>query len=137
MIACMEPLSLVRAFVTVFAVALTCNAAEISLRFEPNVGQTDPSVSFFSRWTSHALFLTRTGSTLRTPSAVWKVEFAGANPGAVLAGRDPVPTASHYLVGRADKWHNGSRSYARVEYQDLYPGVSLAYSGDQERIVYD
>jgi hypothetical protein len=45
---------------------------------------------------------------------------------------------TNYLIGNDPrKWRTGLRSFAEVEYRDVYPGVDLVYYGNQRRLEYD
>jgi len=53
-------------------------------------------------------------------------------------GREELPGKSHYFIGNEPKkWRTDVPQYARVEYQDVYPGVSLTYYGNQGQLEYD
>ncbi len=130
-------IKVIRAFLAFSALALASNGTESDLRFELNVGQTAPAVSFLSRWSGNVLFLTPSGATLRTRDSVWKMDFVGANPGVEAIGLQSLPNQTHYLTGIQAQWHTGIPSYGRVEYRNVYPGVDIIFSGDQGRLQYD
>jgi hypothetical protein len=123
----------------------------LPLRFEPNHGQTDERVKFLARGTGYALFLTSTESVLvlRTPegahaagpsrpSKVLRMKLLSGDAHANIAGREELPGKSHYFKGKdAKKWRTNVPQYARVEYQGVYPGVSLMYYGNQGQLEYD
>jgi hypothetical protein len=115
----------------------------LPLHFEPNDGQTDPGVKFLARGSGYTLFLTSTESVLvlRRPEAagsVVRMRLLGSNPRPAIEGRGELPGKSNYFLGRdRNRWRTNVRQYARVEYQDVYPGVSLAYYGDQGHLEYD
>src|SRR3954454_18791616 len=50
----------------------------LPVRFEPNLGQTDPRVSFISRDADHTLLLTRSGAVLKLRDGAVSMTFAGA-----------------------------------------------------------
>jgi len=90
------------------------------------------------------LFLTPTESVLvlRKPNAaspaVVRMKLVGANPRAVVAGRAELPGTSNYFIGNdPSKWRTNVPQYARVEYEDVYRGVNLAYYGNQWQLEYD
>ncbi len=135
----MMAIKVIRALLAFCTLALASDGtgAGSSLRFELNVGQTSPTVSFLSRWSGNALFLTPSGAILRTPDSVWKMDFVGANPAVEAIGLQSLQRQAHYLIGTQEQWHTEVPSYGRVEYRNIYPGVDIIYSGDQGRLQYD
>jgi hypothetical protein len=70
--------------------------------------------------------------------AALRMRLLGANPHPQIEGLDPLPGKSNYFVGNDPaKWHADIPTYARVKYQDVYPGVDLVYYGNQGRFEYD
>jgi hypothetical protein len=66
------------------------------------------------------------------------MEFAGANPQARTSGDGTLPGKVNYLVGcDPAQWRTGVATYAKVRVQELYPGISLVYYGNQQRLEYD
>jgi hypothetical protein len=117
---------------------------ELPLHFEANQGQTDRQVKFLARGSGYGLFLMPTESmlVLRKPNAaspaVVRMKLVGANPRPLVAGREELPGKSNYFIGNDPrKWRTNVPQYARVEYQDVYPGVNLAYYGNQRQLEYD
>lgn len=138
--------------------------SNLPLTFEPNQGQTAPEVAFVSRGSGYALFLTPTEAVLSLTkparlagpaerpskladapstspgitSAVVRLGLVGANPVPRIAGLDPLPGRSNYFIGNdAQKWTVGVPQFARVEYEDVYPGVDLVYHGSRGELEYD
>src|SRR3989475_12068560 len=135
---------------------------KLPLYFEANRGQTDAQVKFLSRGGRHVLFLTPTEAVLilttatqeandKSPTRVGKpgrleegtrtvlrMTFAGANPMPRLAGLDELSGKANYFLGNEPtKWRTNVPTYARVRYEDLYPGVDLVYYGNQRQLEYD
>jgi hypothetical protein len=134
----------------------------LPLHFEANQGQTAEQVKFLARGSGYTLFLTSTESVLvlrspevggpgnrvtpgkavtskrSTPSAVLRMKLLGANPRPAVEGREELPGKSHYFIGADRKrWRTNVPQYARVEYREVYPGVSLTYYGNQGQLEYD
>ena len=66
------------------------------------------------------------------------MQLAGANRAASATGAGPLPGKSNYFVGNDPaKWHRDIPQFARVRYQDVYPGVDLVYYGNQGQLEYD
>lgn len=120
--------------------------AALPLIFEPNQGQTAAHVKFLAQGAGYGLFLDSTGATisLRDHSAqkavpdVIRMELVGANTGAMASGDDRLPGASNYFLGNdSSKWRRNIPHFARVRYQDVYPGTDLVFYGNQGRLEYD
>ena len=116
----------------------------LPLMFEPNVGQTDPSVKFVARGAGYSLFLTNEGAvmTLRaghdSGSETIGMKFAGANPSPALSGDDPLPGKSNYFMGNdPSRWHSNVPQFGRVRYENVYPGINLLFYGNQGHLEYD
>ena len=138
---------------------------KLPLRFEANHGQTDLRVKFLSRTGGYTLFLTGdeavlalsgkkastnkanivgTAHTLQSGTAatkaggVLRMKLRNANPVANVTGVDELAGTSNYFIGNDPaKWHTDVPTYAKVQYQDAYPGIALAYYGNQGRLEYD
>jgi uncharacterized repeat protein (TIGR01451 family) len=108
------------------------------LAFETNEGQADETVKFLARTGRHQLLLTSDAAILRSPQGTIRIEFAGANESAKVAGVDPLPGQRNYLLGNDRKnWHTGIPTHQRVLYTDLYPGIDLTFYGNQSEFEYD
>jgi hypothetical protein len=142
------------------------NYGHLALAFEANNGQTDASVKFVSRGTGYSVFLTSGGMvlSLRPQESVLPVVSNGAsksqptsnkissgtadttmifnlvgaatNPKAV--GEEPLSTKVNYFIGRdPSKWQTNVQTYAKVRYQNVYPGIDLLYYGNNRQVEYD
>jgi hypothetical protein len=136
---------------------------KLPLQFEANRGQTDPQVKFLSRGAGYTLFLTSTEAimvfTSSEPRAaraealkptskaeerktvtptVLRATLLGADPESRMVGQDELPGKANYFIG-SDPTRSRSDvpTYARVHYQDLYPGIDLVYYGNQRQLEYD
>jgi hypothetical protein len=111
--------------------------------FEPNQGQTDSQVKFLARGSNYGLFLTANEAVLalhKSPKqvTVLRMALAHANANASVAGTDLLPGKSNYFIGNdPSKWHRNIAQFAKVRYQDVYPGVDVVYYGNQGRLEYD
>ncbi len=140
--------------------------AGLPLAFEPNQGQgnldpADTRAKFVARGSGYSLFLGSEGAILSLASPVHKnqhraegfenqqapavtriesieMKLAGANPNASLAATDPMPGRSNYFIGNDPaKWRTSVPHFARVRYQNAYPGIDLIFYGNQGRLEYD
>ena len=128
--------------------------AGLPLMFEPNQGQgnlnpADPRARFVARGSGYSLLLGNQGAILnlstRSASAQrasriesLQMKLAGANANATVSGADLLPGKSNYLLGNDPaKWKRGIPQFARVRYENVYPGVNLVFYGNQGRVEYD
>ena len=130
---------------------------KLPLRFEQNIGQSDPRVKFLSRGAAHSLFLTPREAVLslsragppvpgagpprakgQGASAVVRMRPVGASPHVRLTASERLPGVSNYLRGKDPRaWQTGVPGYGRVSYQGVYPGIDLVYHGAQGKLEYD
>ena len=130
---------------------------QLPLSFEANVGQTDPQVDFISRGSGYTLFLTpheavlalrassgapTTGAAQNknesTATAVLRMKFIGSETKPPVTAQEELPGKVNYLTGKdPNRWRTGISTYAKVAYQNLYPGVDLVYYGNQRQLEYD
>ncbi len=131
-------------------IRLQSGFGRLPLRFEANKGQTDPQVEFLARGPGYGLFLAKSEAilSLRTPSnllpstmqrllpseptsvrsAVVRMTLVGAKKSPAAIGIDQLPGLSNYATGGdPSKWVTGVPSYARVRYEDVYPGINIEY----------
>ena len=70
--------------------------------------------------------------------SVLRMKFLGANPNVRLEGFEPLPGRSNYFVGNdRSKWRTNVRHYAKVRYEQVYPGIDVVYYGDGKRLEHD
>src|SRR5438876_1216297 len=132
----------------------------LPLSFETNRGQTDPQVKFLSRGPHHMLFLTSDEAVMvfmtpepsakgepamvkpekrarATPTAL-RMRFADANPQARVQGQEELPGKANYFTGNdPTKWRTNVPTYAKVRYDNLYPGIDLIYHGNHHQLEHD
>ncbi len=135
--------------------------AGLPLIFEPNQGQSnldpdDPRARFIARGSGYSLFLGSEGAilalqsrSLQSPSLrsreknssrteFLEMKLAGANSHATLTAGEPLAGKSNYLLGNDPSlWRRGIPQFARVRYENLYPGINLVFYGNQGRLEYD
>ena len=121
------------------------NLARMPQSFEPNRGQAEPSVDFVSHGPGYTLSLIANSANLQLvapaaagQTAALRVRLVGSDPGARSRGVDRQAGTSNYFLGNVSKlWLTDIPQYGRVEYQGVYPGIDLAYYGNNERLEYD
>lgn len=139
------------------------NDIKLPLSFELNAGQADARVRFLSRGRGYSLFLTgsdavltlRSGGTSTATSELGKLPpsplsrsqseqtslrlaILGANSKARVVGLEELPGIANYYIGNdPSKWRVNVPTYAKVKYENVYPGVDLVYYGNQQQLEYD
>jgi uncharacterized protein DUF11/beta-propeller repeat-containing protein len=122
--------------------------AHLPLIFEPNQGQanldpSDPHARFLAHGSGYALMLGSEGASITVRSQRGtldsvRMKLAGADPHATLHATNPLPGQSNYLLGNdSSKWRSNVAQYARVRYENVYPGISLVFYGNQGHLEYD
>jgi hypothetical protein len=136
----------------------------LPLAFEANQGQTDPQVKYLARANGYTLFLTaddavfslHSGSAANSPAirasarnakpakvssrpdSVMHLHLLRGNALAKIEAQNPLPGKSNYFIGNdPSQWHANVAQYARVAYEDVYPGVNLAFYGAQRQMEFD
>jgi parallel beta-helix repeat protein len=104
-------------------------------RFEKNLGQTCRDVDFLCRSQNQLLLLGHAGSSLHllddhgTGTFVpVRMDLCGANPRAKAEGAGEFQSRSNYYRG-GDKssWLSAIPHYARVKYEESWPGIDMVY----------
>ena len=112
--------------------------AQLPLSFEANAGQADSRIDFISRGSGYTLFLTPGEAVLALRSTALRMKFVGSETKPQVAGQEELAGKVNYLVGNnPQRWRTGISTYAKVAYQNLYPGVDLVYYGNQRQLEYD
>ena len=123
------------------------------------MGQTDGQVDFLARGLGYTVFLTRQGAVLslaenqkseirnqkqettdQRPRAtdILRLNLVGAKRGAGARGLEELAGQSNYFIGNDPrKWRRNVRTFGKVEYSEVYPGVDLVYYGNQGKLEYD
>jgi Beta-propeller repeat/Fibronectin type III domain len=71
-------------------------------------------------------------------TSVVRMQLVGGNALAKVAATNQLPGASNYFLGNdPGRWRTNVPRYARVSYQDVYPGVNLAFHGAQRQLEFD
>jgi hypothetical protein len=129
----------------------TSHLPGVPLVFEPNVGQTDPSVRFVTRVPggTHFFTLSEVVMSLQPPReadkahdalspgapSVVRMSFVGASPLATLTQGSPSPAKVSYFLGNDPAlWHADTPAYGSVLYSGLYEGIDLRYEGTSSRL---
>ncbi|MDX6557219.1 MAG: hypothetical protein QOF72_268, partial [Blastocatellia bacterium] len=137
--------------------------AKLPLSFEQNVGQLDSQAAFSARGAGYNLFLTSTGAVLElrksTPRPIAKsrsesprdihrdqerpptllgLKLQGANANASAKGVEELSGRRNYFIGNDPaRWRTDVPTFRAVRYEEIYPGISLTYYGNQQQLEYD
>ncbi|HXJ89376.1 MAG TPA: SBBP repeat-containing protein [Candidatus Binatia bacterium] len=131
--------------------------AGLPLIFEPNRGQDnlDPAdlhAQFVTHGSGYSLVFGNDGALLNLAShprsagssrvkgrfQTLQMKIAGASSLVRLTGADLLPGKSNYFIGNdPGKWRTGVPQFARVRYENVYPGINLVFYGKQGHLEYD
>jgi hypothetical protein len=144
------PFALLIAFTLPAAAATDARVSEnygkLPLQFEANRGQTHKDVRFLSRGAGYSLYLTASEAVLvlnqpdakAQKSVALRMSLVGAGLEPVVTGLDELPGKANYFIGKdRSKWRANVPTYAKVHYQNVYPGIDLVYYGNQRQLEYD
>lgn len=113
----------------------------LPLAFVPNGGQSDTAVRYQAHSPGVNLFFTNDGLTLawtggsESEAGGARLNFLGANSTPDVSGREAQLGVVNYMLGdNPDNWQRGLPTYRVVTYEALYPGISLAYSGQGRQL---
>jgi hypothetical protein len=137
------------------AAGVEATFARLPLYFVENRGQLDEQVAYYVQGKDKTLYFTSEGLTFAlspgpelgegeaqngTPRDVqrWavKLDFVGSNPDVQPVGVSETGALISYFKGRPDQWVTGLKTYSRIVYRDLWPGIDLEYSGTVNRLKY-
>jgi hypothetical protein len=131
----------------------------LPLAFEKNLGQTDSQVQYLTHGSGYELFLTPqeavlalwqppnsaaaqskfiSAAELSRKASALRLELEGASSAVAMQGLEQLDRKTNYFRGNdPKKWLANVPSYERVEYRGIYPGIDLAFYGNQRRLEYD
>jgi hypothetical protein len=132
----------------------------LPLLFEANHGQVNQQVKFISRGRDYNLFLTPSEAVLALRSDkhgssasedisshtdrrssfgdVLRMKLMGANKHPDMIGMDESSSKINYFIGNDPaRWHTDVKTYEKVRYSEVYPGVDVLYYGNQQQLEYD
>jgi hypothetical protein len=129
---------------------------KLPLSFEPNVGQAPGGVQFVVHVGAGVALLSHDGVTLSVPAAEEKTKKLVSTPKRAIGPASLVRTelvgaanvkgealeelpgkANYFLGNDAASWHAGVRTYSRVQFRDVWPGVDVVYHGENGELEYD
>jgi hypothetical protein len=73
-----------------------------------------------------------------SPPAMVRMQVLGGNPAPQVVGLDQLPGQVNYFLGNdPGNWHTHISTFARIEYQNVYPSINLDYYSHQGQLEYD
>ena len=70
--------------------------------------------------------------------SVVRMKLEGANPSPTISGMEQLPGIVNYFIGNDPAtWRTKIPTYAKVHYKEAYPGIDLAYYGNEGKLEYD
>ncbi|HST06227.1 MAG TPA: SBBP repeat-containing protein [Chloroflexia bacterium] len=133
--------------------AETPSFGSLPLSFEPNAGQSDPSVRFMAHAGGSTLFFApsevvlsvappkrgssdpRLGDQHAGQEIAIGLQFVGSNPAVAVRQGDTLPGKVNYLKGKDPSlWLTDLPTYSGIIYSELYSGVNLSYTGASGRL---
>ena len=107
---------------------------------DTSAGQTSTGQTRAGKSNPAAAHLAATNQrqTSAETSAAIRMQFVGGNPRAQVAAGSPLPGTINYYIGNdPSKWQQGVKQYSAVIYRDVYPGVDVAFHGQQRQLEFD
>ncbi|HVN80326.1 MAG TPA: SBBP repeat-containing protein, partial [Terriglobia bacterium] len=82
--------------------------------------------------------LNRKSEIANRKSKTVHMKLLGANSKAEVEGVDKLPGITNYFIGNDPmQWRTNIPNYARVRFKDVFPGIDLAYYGNQDQLEFD
>ena len=111
----------------------------LPISFEPNMGQADARVKYVAHGKGYTLFLTATEAVISSNAGKpLRMELVAANPNVSPRGLNELPGTVNYFAGKDPSfWRTGIRTFAKIRFEGVYPGIDLIYYGDSAGLEYD
>ncbi|MBN2490123.1 MAG: SBBP repeat-containing protein [Planctomycetes bacterium] len=110
------------------------------LLFLENRGLYPDAVAYHVKGRDRTLFFTAEGMTvaLESPAQRWAVQLDFLGARAVRPeGRNRQAAVFSYFLGRPKDWQTGVPAFAKIVYEDLWPGIDLVYRGTVRYLKYE
>jgi len=111
--------------------------------FEGNRGQVSAEYSYVLKHDGMEAKFFQNGVDFSLPeqkkgSRTLRLELLSADRNATPLAEEPLSGKSNYLLGSdSARWIRNVPNYARVSYQDIYPGISLVFYGAGSELEHD
>jgi hypothetical protein len=106
------------------------------LRFVANQGQAGAEAKFHVEGAGHTVLFCENKVLLRRSESEFEqheiaLHFSGANKAPCIEGVEELPGVAHFYQGNnPSQWRTNVPTYSSVIYKELYPGIDMAYIGD-------
>ncbi|MGH9896208.1 MAG: hypothetical protein ACREA0_30290, partial [bacterium] len=114
--------------------------AGLPLGFVPNEGQADAKVRFHAHGPGYRVSLTDTEAILTLaldPETPLRIRLAPAAPERITPIDKLQGVANYYVGNDPVRWRRGIPTFARVRYEDVYPGIDLVFYGNPSQLRFD
>ncbi|MGD0868594.1 MAG: SBBP repeat-containing protein [Bryobacteraceae bacterium] len=114
------------------------SVGKLPLAFEQNQGQTDPQVKYVARAKGYTAFLTENETVLSikgSAQGVLRMKMQNARPASRIEPGDKQIGKTNYVRPQGNI--TGIPNYGKVTYKGIYPGIDVAYRGNQRDLEYD
>jgi uncharacterized protein (TIGR03437 family) len=114
--------------------------AQTALGFEANHGQAPATYPFIARQPGFTLGLAQDHAALsfNRNNRPITLRFHQAQPTPSLTAEQPLNSKSHYLIGNDRRdWQTDVPQFARIRYENLYPGIDALFYGNGQQLEYD
>lgn len=118
--------------------------SKLPLLFEKNMGQANSEVSYLTRGTGYQCFFTPNEvviallSKQSTAATSIRMQFVDHQSSPVIRGLEEQIAKSNYFIGNdPSQWHTNVPNYAKVLYENIYPGINAIFYGNPQQLEYD
>ena len=109
--------------------------ASLPLFFVPNVGQMATGVRYAIQTPEMSAGFTTDGVFFKAGDRELHLNFQGASRETVPFGYDKLSGRANFLIGNDERqWKKDIPVYSRIQYENIYPGITANYAIDGHRI---
>jgi hypothetical protein len=106
---------------------------QIPSYFAENDGQAPADVRFTLRKPGGTAAFYKAGMAIDLTHGVLQVQFKDSSPAVVMEGRRPLAAKANFFEGNDPaKWRSGVSLYEQIAYRELWPGVEMIYSANDQ-----
>lgn len=118
-----------------YSLSLAANEVLMSLQHSPEAKPAKSRQASRAGNLDHDTGLHPRSQRLET---VIRMKFVGATTRPEIIGTDQLPGKSHYFIGNDQKrWQKNIPQYAKVRYEEIYPGIDVIFYGNQSQLEFD
>jgi len=126
------------------SVAASDALATLPMAFEENLGQSHPDVRYVARASGFDTFFTDEGAHIvvgrsdSTAAAIVRLRLGDSRNTIVPKASDRLLGTVNYLLGEnPSRYVIDAKTFARVTYPGVYPGIDIVFHGTQRDLEYD